>query len=84
MLFVRCDEVRRDSVEVVQRLLCGLAPSRRLQLAENVVGARSLEPWFYSATEAGQLIRRAQRVMKERGTADDFVVQYILPGTQAG
>ncbi|MEO1056821.1 MAG: hypothetical protein AAFY28_07895 [Actinomycetota bacterium] len=54
-----------------------------LQLADNVVGARSLESWFYSATEAGQLIRRAQKVMKEQGTADDFVVQYILPGTQA-
>ncbi|MEM9515544.1 MAG: hypothetical protein AAGA42_11870 [Actinomycetota bacterium] len=54
-----------------------------LQLADNVVGARSLESWFYSVTEAGQLIRRAQKVMKEQGTADDFVVQYILPGTQA-
>ncbi|MEM8620740.1 MAG: hypothetical protein AAGF73_13555 [Actinomycetota bacterium] len=54
-----------------------------LQLADKVVGARSLESWFYSATEAGQLIRRAQKVMKERGTADDFTVQYILPGTQA-
>ncbi|MFK8023244.1 MAG: hypothetical protein AB8G26_04695 [Ilumatobacter sp.] len=54
-----------------------------LQLAENVVGSRSLESWFYSVTEAGQLIRRAQKVMKEQGTADDFSVQYLLPGTQA-
>ena len=54
-----------------------------LQLAENVVGARALESWFYDITEAGQLIRRAQKVMKEQGTADDFTVQYILPMSQA-
>lgn len=54
-----------------------------LQLAENVTGARALESWFYDVTEAGQLIRRAQKVMKAEGTADDFTVQYILPMTQA-
>lgn len=55
-----------------------------LQLAESTVGSRALESWFYQTTEAGQLIRRAQKVMKERGTGDDFTVQYLLPGTQAG
>jgi len=53
-----------------------------LQLTDST-GSRALESWFYSVTEAGQLIRRAQKVMKEKGTADDFTVQYILPGTQA-
>ncbi|MFK7916447.1 MAG: hypothetical protein AB8G14_00100 [Ilumatobacter sp.] len=54
-----------------------------LQLADNVTGSRSLESWFYRTTETGQLIRRAQKVMKEQGTGDDFTVQYLLPGTQA-
>lgn len=55
-----------------------------LQLADNATGSRSLESWFYRTTETGQLIRRAQKVMKEQGTGDDFTVQYLLPGTQAG
>lgn len=55
-----------------------------LQLADNISGSRSLESWFYRSTETGQLIRRAQKVMKEHGTGDDFTVQYLLPGTQAG
>lgn len=54
-----------------------------LQLVDNVTGSRSLESWFYRVTETGQLIRRAQQVMKEQGTGDDFTVQYLLPGTQA-
>lgn len=54
-----------------------------LQLADHVVGSRSLESWFYSVTEAGRLIRRAQKVMKEEGTADDLTLRYVLPGTQA-
>jgi hypothetical protein len=54
-----------------------------LQLAENTVGSRSLESWFYRTTETGQLIRRAQAAMKEHGTGDDFTIQYLLPGTQA-
>lgn len=55
-----------------------------LQLAEQTVGSRSLESWFYRTTETGQLIRRAAKAMKEHGTGDDFSIQYLLPGTQAG
>jgi len=54
-----------------------------LQLAENVTGSRSFESWFSRTTETGRLIRRAQKVMKEQGTGDDFTIQYLLPGTQA-
>ena len=55
-----------------------------LQLADGVTGSRSLESWFYRTTQTGQLIRSAQKVMKEQGTGDDVTVQYLLPGTQAG
>lgn len=55
-----------------------------LQLADNAIGSRSLESWFYRITETGQLLRRVQKVMKQTGSGDDFTVQYLLPGTQAG
>lgn len=53
-----------------------------LQLADNT-GARALESWFYRVTETGQLIRRAQAVMKEEGTGDDLSITYVLPLTQS-
>ena len=58
-----------------------------LQLAPNTgagTGARQLESWFYSGTETGRLMRRAQQVMKADETSDTFQWQYMLPRTQAG
>lgn len=52
-----------------------------LQLAD-VTGARQLESWFYRTTETGGLIHRARAVAKEKGTADDLSIQYMLPITQ--
>ena len=53
-----------------------------LQLAD-VTGARQLEAWFYGTTEAGQLLRRTQQVLKSAG-ADTLSWQYMLPRTQSG
>lgn len=52
-----------------------------LQLAD-VTGARQLETWFYDVTEAGQLLRRTQLILKA-AEADQLSWQYMLPRTQA-
>ncbi|MAH73445.1 MAG: hypothetical protein CBC09_05435 [Cellvibrionales bacterium TMED49] len=42
------------------------------ELAEGAIGSWATEEWFYDSTEAGQLILRARRTMREKNVAQSI------------
>jgi hypothetical protein len=52
-----------------------------LSLAEHSPAARQAESWFFQGTEAGTLLRRLQRVLKEQGHPRT-TWYYLVPSAQ--
>ena len=53
-----------------------------LALSDHVPGARQVESWFYTQTQAGSVIAAAAAALREAGE-DRNTWYYILPGNQA-
>ena len=53
-----------------------------MALAEHVPAARQAESWFYSETETGAALKRAQTVLREAG-APPADWRFLLPSTQS-